>query len=135
MTFMRHFLEKLDYLIKKDWEDKKKFAEKCGIPYRTIINWKNSGYKNMSATTFVELCNFLGVTMESMAYDDKEIEYISDTNKNDIHTDEHKLLQGYRQLNQEGKIRLLERLESLIEDGYVEGKIESTKNKSDSRVG
>ena len=36
-----NFLEKLDYLIKNGWEDKKKFAEECGIPYRTIVNWKN----------------------------------------------------------------------------------------------
>ena len=72
-----NFLEKLDYLIKNGWEDKKKFAEECGIPYRTIVNWKNSGYKNMSVTTFRDLCHFLGVTMDSMAYDDKEIEYVS----------------------------------------------------------
>lgn len=130
-----NFLEKLDYLIKKDWEDKKKFAEKCGIPYRTIINWKNSGYKNMSLTTFGELCNFLGVTMESMAYDDKEIEYISDTRKNDIYTDEYKLLQQYRKLNQEGKIRLLERLESLIDDGYADERTDTDKKKAEPRVG
>lgn len=121
-----NFLEKLDYLIKNGWEDKKKFAEECGIPYRTIVNWKNSGYKNMSVTTFRDLCHFLGVTMDSMAYDDKEIEYVSDIGKqNKLSMDERKLLSDYKKLNEIGKARLLERSQMLIEHGYVEEKREN----------
>lgn len=117
------FLEKLDFLIKKDWEDKKKFAEKCEIPYRTIINWKNSGYKNMSITTFKKLCGFLGVTMDSMAYDDKEIEYVSDIGKhNKLSSAEKELLTNFGELDEIGKGRLLERSQTLIEDGKINDK-------------
>lgn len=120
------FLEKLDYLMENNKLNKKKLSNTSGIAYTTIVNWYSRGYGNMSVSIFKELCDFFGVTMDSMAYDDKEIEYVSDIGKqNKLSMDEKKLLSDYKELNEIGKARLLERSQMLIEDGYVEEKGES----------
>lgn len=69
------FTEKLSYLIKDQHINRKILSEKSGIPYSTIDNWFKRSYENLGLATFIKLCDFFGVTMDSMAYDDKEIEY------------------------------------------------------------
>lgn len=91
------FLEKLDYLIKKRDINKHKFSELSGIPYTTIINFYKQSYDNMKLSTFKKICDYFGVTMDSMARDELEIEYYN-PGKKDLHItkEEEIFLQYYR---------------------------------------
>lgn len=66
------FLEKLDYLMKKEHLNKRNVSQGSGIPYSTIDGFYKQGYKNIKLSTFRKLCDYFGVTMDSMARDDVE---------------------------------------------------------------
>ena len=91
------FLEKLDFLMKKNNLNKKRLSDQSGIPYSTIDGFYNQSYNNIKLSTFKKLCDFFGVTMDSMARDDVEIENYS-PGKKDLHitTDEEYFLKCYR---------------------------------------
>ncbi len=91
------FLDKLDMLIAKNKLNKKTFSYKSDIAYTTIVNWYKRGYDNMSISIFKKLCDYFGVTMDSMARDELEIEYYN-PNKKDIHItrEEETFLRYYR---------------------------------------
>lgn len=118
-----NFTEKLDFLMEKNGLNKHTFAKQVTVKYTTICAFYEKGYSNMKLSNFKEICDFFGVTMDSMAYDDKEIEYVSNIGKqNKLSMDERKLLSDYKELNEIGKARLLERSQMLIEDGYTDSK-------------
>lgn len=91
------FLDKLDKLISNNELNKKSFSNKSNIPYTTVVNWYKRGYSNMSISIFKKLCDFFGVTMDSMAHDELEIEYYNPNTK-DLHITEKEefFLQCYR---------------------------------------
>lgn len=65
------FLEKLDFLMsERGIKNKHSLSEQSGIAYTTINNWYKRKYDNMSLSIFKQLCDFFGVTMDSMARDD-----------------------------------------------------------------
>ena len=66
------FLEKLDNLMKKEHLNKRNVSQGSGIPYSTIDGFYKQGYKNIKLSTFRKLCDYFGVTMDSMARDDVE---------------------------------------------------------------
>lgn len=99
-------LHKLDSLMREMKLNKRQLSLQSGIPYTTIDGWYKRGYENMSVSTFKTLCSFFGVTMESMAYDDREIEYVKDV-IDDKNTDESVLLRGYRAAGEETRGNLL----------------------------
>lgn len=72
-----NLLEKISYLIEENGINKRKLSLQANIPYSTIDGLYKKGYENMRITTFRKLCDYFGVTMDSMANDDKDIEYIS----------------------------------------------------------
>ena len=91
------FLEKLDYLIKNNDINKHKLSELSGIPYTTIVNFYKQSYDNIKLSTFRKLCDYFGVTLDSMARNELEIEYYTPTKKNlHITKEEEILLQYYR---------------------------------------
>lgn len=95
---MVSFLEKLDLLMSEKGLNKKRFSEESGIAYTTIVNWYSRGYDNMSISIFKKLCDFFGVTMDSMGRDDVDmIEYYT-PNKKDLHItkEEEFLISCYR---------------------------------------
>ena len=100
------FTDKLNLLIKAHGYSRKKFSEAIHIPYSTIDNWYKRSYENLSVSTLKTLCSFFGVTMESMAYDDREIAYVKDVN-DDRPADESVLLRGYRAAGEETRGTLL----------------------------
>ena len=69
-----NFLEKLDSLLEKRNLNRRQFAIQSGIPYMTIMNWYKRSYEGMAVATLHTLCSYFGVTMDSMAFDDREIE-------------------------------------------------------------
>lgn len=91
------FLEKLDYLIKRKDINKHKLSELSGIPYTTIVNFYKQSYDNIKLSTFKKICDCFGVTMDSMARDELEIEYYNPSKK-DFHItkEEEIFLQCYR---------------------------------------
>lgn len=91
------FLEKLDKLMADRELNKKTLSEKSGIAYTTIVNWYKRGYDNMTISIFKRLCDFFGVTMDSMARNDIEIEYYNPVKK-DLHItkEEEYFLKCYR---------------------------------------
>lgn len=91
------FLEKLDFLMKENGLNKHSLSQLCGIPYSTITNFYKQSYDNIKLSTFNKLCDYFGVTMDSMARDDAKIEYYNPNNKNlHITKEEEYLLKCYR---------------------------------------
>ena len=92
------FLEKLDFLMKKNSLNKKRLSDQSGIPYSTIDGFYKQSYNNIKLSTFKKLCDFFGVTMDSMARDEvTEIEYYN-PKKKDLHItpEEEILVKCYR---------------------------------------
>lgn len=96
---MMDFLSKLDILMTERSLNKRRLSEECGIPYTTIVNWYKRGYDNMSLSNFTLLCNFFGVTMDSMARDDVESPEKYDPDKKGLHitSEERFLVACYRE--------------------------------------
>ena len=92
------FLEKLDFLMKENNLNKHSLSELSGIPYSTITNFYKQSYENIKLSTFNKLCDYFGVTMDSMARDNvEEIEYYN-PNKKILHitSEEEYFLKCYR---------------------------------------
>lgn len=80
-----NFLDKLDMLMLENNLNKKSLANDSGIAYTTIVNWYKRGYDNMTISIFKKLCEYFGVTMDSMARNEVEkIEYYN-PKKKDLH--------------------------------------------------
>lgn len=93
--------EKIDLLKDQRKLNNRQLSMQSNIPYSTIDNWyKRADPDDMRVSTFRKLCDFFGVTMESMAYDEKEIEYRSDRAM-EYSTAEADLIRGYRAASEE----------------------------------
>lgn len=93
-----NFLEKLDFLMDKNKLNKKKLAEQSDVPYTTIVGWYKRSYSGITLSAFKKICDFFGVTMDSMARDEvTEIEYYN-PKKKDLHItpEEEILVKCYR---------------------------------------
>lgn len=87
------FLDKLDYLMKKNNLNKKRLSDQSGIPYSTIDGFYKQSYNNIKLSTFKKLCDYFGVTMDCMARDEvSEIEYYNPQKKSLHITPEEELL-------------------------------------------
>lgn len=69
-----NFLEKLDYLMKKNKLNKSTLSKACDIPYTTIDGWYKKGYEGLKLTTLRKLVNYFGTTLDFWANDDAPIE-------------------------------------------------------------
>ena len=67
-------LEKIDCLMSEKKLNKRKLSIEADIPYTTVDGWYKRGYENISLSTFKKLCRFFDVSMDSMAYDDMQIQ-------------------------------------------------------------
>lgn len=98
------FLNKLDKLMADNKLNKKTFSNNSGIAYTTIVNWYKRGYDNMSISILKKICDYFGVTMDSMARDELEIEFYNPNAKNlHITNDEEILLRHYRSADKSHK--------------------------------
>ena len=73
-----NLLNKIEKLKKDNGLNNRKLSICADIPYSTIDNWWKKGVDNIRLPTFRKLCDYFNVTMDSMAYDDREIEYRTD---------------------------------------------------------
>ncbi len=97
-----NFLEKLDFLMDKNKLNKKKLAEQSDVPYTTIVGWYKRSYSGITLSAFKKICDFFGVTMDSMARDEvTEIEYYN-PKKKDLHItpEEEILVKCYRKADE-----------------------------------
>jgi DNA-binding Xre family transcriptional regulator len=95
-------LDKLEYLMRKRNLNKRQFSLQSGLPYSTIDNLWKRGTDSMRLPTFIKICSFFNVTMDSMAYDEREIQYKTEQEAN-LPLEESDLLNKYRHLNADGK--------------------------------
>ena len=70
-----NFLEKIDYLMKRDGLNKNTLSAKSGVPYTTIDAFYKKGYQNVKMGTVRRLATAFGVTLDYLMDDD-----ISDEN-------------------------------------------------------
>lgn len=94
-----NFLDKLETLMSiHGIKNKKQLASQSGIPYTTIVNWYKRGYENMTISNFKILCDFFGVTMDSMVRNEvTELEYYNPkNNKIYLSAEEELLIKCYR---------------------------------------
>ena len=68
------FLEKVNFLLEKEGLNKRQLSIKADIPYTTIDGWYKRGYENITLSTLKKLCRFFDVSMDSMIYDELEIQ-------------------------------------------------------------
>lgn len=93
-----NLLEKIDYLMKKNGLNKRQLALHCGLSYSAVDGFFKVSYTNMKLQTFKALCSYFGVTMDSMAYDDREIEYVRDREMS-FSSDDAAMIRQYRDLD------------------------------------
>ena len=118
-------IEKISLLMKEKGLNKRQLAIKCDLSYGAVDGFFKVSYENMKLTTFMKLCDFFNVTMDSMAYDDKEIEY-----RVDEKSDFNKMLaRAYFEHpgQQSSVLKLLDLEDAEAERGKKEGAIENSK--------
>lgn len=71
-------LEKISYLMKENHLNKRQLSINLGLSYSAVDGFFKVSYERMKLPTFMKICDYFGVTMDSMAYDDREIEYRKD---------------------------------------------------------
>lgn len=93
------FLEKLDYLMEMNHLNKRKVSQGSGIPYSTVDAFYKQGYNNIKLSTFRKLCDYFGVSMDSMARDDVEFpeRYVPNSKGIHITREEQFILTCYRE--------------------------------------
>ena len=95
-------------------------AEQLGVKEATVQRYESGEIKNIKHETIVELARILQChPAYLMGWQDDVC-----TRNSKLSTDEKKLVSLYRELNDEGQNKLLERAESLVDLGYsVKGDI------------
>lgn len=66
------FLEKLDYLMKKNNLNKSTLSKACNIPYTTIDGWYKKGYEGLKLTTLRKLADYFGTSLDFWANGQEE---------------------------------------------------------------
>lgn len=97
-------IEKIELLKKEAGLNNAQLSKKSGIKYTTIDSFYKKGVDNMKLSTFKTLCDCLNVTMDSMAYDDREIRYLDEKTPESLDKNERELLTKYNMLNDEGQL-------------------------------
>ncbi len=110
-----NLIEKIDFLCKEQGLSRRQFSIKANIPYTTIDGLFKRGYEGVRLSTFISICDFFQVTMDSMARDNEQIVYLKDLLENDLTIYDSKLLNEYHNLSPEGKERVNYTLKAELE--------------------
>ncbi|MEG0874628.1 MAG: helix-turn-helix transcriptional regulator [Clostridiales bacterium] len=119
-----NFIEKLDFLMKRDGiKNKKQLAEKSNIPYTTIVGFYEKGTDNIRRTTLLKLAKCFECSLDYLANDDVidpiygRVEQTQIKKRTENFSDENKLLNAYRSLSEEGQEKLIDYADDLIRSG------------------
>lgn len=104
--------EELKSLILERFKSVRAFAVAIDTPYSTINNIFSRGVSGAGISTIIPLCRALNLDVDALA--DDKIKF-KDNILNDLSTDEKKLLKTYRNFNDDGKEKALERLSEMAE--------------------
>lgn len=88
-------LEKINFLMAERHINKHELSKSSGIPYTTLDGLYKKGYEGMRLPTFRALCDFFGVTMDSMAWDDQEIVYRKDLKAPEFSGEQREVAEAY----------------------------------------
>ena len=92
-------LEKFEYLMNEKKLNKRQLSLKTGLPYSTVDNlWKRNS-DSMRLPTFKILCDFFKVTMESMAYDDRDIQFRDEKPFDTLSRNEQEIINMYNSVS------------------------------------
>lgn len=116
------FIEKIEFLIKDNGLNKRQFSIEADIPYNTIRNFWIQGVDKMQLPTFRKLCDYFNVTMDSMAYDDREIEYKTDLSSEPLPKDQLQLIYDFRLLDERGQASVMDTVRRELEYTHDEKK-------------
>lgn len=105
-------LEKINFLMAERHINKHELSKSSGIPYTTLDGLYKKGYEGMRLPTFRALCDFFGVTMDSMAWDDQEIVYRKDLKAPEFSGEQRDVAEAYGQADEgmQRGVRLLLKL-------------------------
>lgn len=92
------FLEKLNYLMKKNHLNKSTLSKACNIPYTTIDGWYKKGYEGLKLTTLRKLAEYFGTSLDYWA---SEPMFEDVTSELDIDDEVRQLTKQYSLLNNE----------------------------------
>lgn len=115
-------LDKISFLLEENNLNKRQFAINSDIPYSTVDNWWKRGSDSMRLPTFRKLCDYFNVTMDSMAYDDREIEYKTDLSSDPLPKDQLQLIHDFRLLDERGQASVMDTVRRELEYAHDEKK-------------
>lgn len=105
---MLQIYENIRLLRKAHKMSQTELAEKVGYADKTMISHVENGRVDLPRSKIIQFAEVLGVTPS---------ELMGDVN-NDLSPDEHRLLELFRALNDEGQDLLFSQAELLIKGGY-----------------
>lgn len=125
------FLEKLDHLMEQKGLNKHTLAQRCGVPYTTIVGLYERGKENARLSTLNRLCEYFDVPLDYLALDkyEKPEDFVPQPNVPAITCtaqDEIDLVNGFRSLNAAGRKSVMTALKGAMSD--PDYKKESSKN-------
>ena len=88
-------INKIELLMREAGLNRRQLSIKAGIPYSTVDNWFKVDCEKMQLPTFRALCDFFGVTMDSMAWDDQEIVYRKDLKVPELSGEQRDVAEAY----------------------------------------
>lgn len=104
--------------MKRDGLNKHTLAQKCGVPYTTIVGLYERGPENARLSTINRLCDFFNVSLDYLAFDEYEkpedFKPGANTSSITLTDEESELLTGFRSLNRAGKDFILSALNSTL---------------------
>lgn len=111
------FLNKLDWLMKRDGLNRSTLAQKSGVPYTTIVGLFERGADNARLSTLDKLCKCFNVPLDYLAYDEYEKPEDFTPNGNTVavycqNQSEVELITHFRSLNREGRQLILKTAEA-----------------------
>lgn len=115
-------INKIEFLLKENNLNKRQFSINADIPYNTIRNFWIQGVDKMQLPTFRKLCDYFNVTMDSMAYDDREIEYRSDKAPAALTREEQELLENWGRLDERGQVTVADAISRQLDYMHDEKK-------------
>lgn len=108
------FLDTLNELMKTNGYNKNSLAKESGIPYTTIVGFYSKGTDNVKLSTLRKLANFFGVSLDYLINGEKTKTPLS------VSTEELKLINQYRNLNNTGQRMLIEHATMMTASGLYQ---------------
>lgn len=128
------FLQKLDFMMKKNSLNKRTLSQNSGIPYTTIDGWYKKGYEGMKISTLRILSSYFNTMLdfwfqeeitdpnygkcallgENFPISDEAVPEEDQAKADPLRST---LLRNFDQLNQEGRERLVETSDDMVSSG------------------